>query len=102
MTTNTRGMSDPARELLVTALQPSGLSKGLLVMGDAIGGITHIRAGDQEWTFGRGEGSEYVQAFYELLDFRLIIETVIDGSPAGYIVTPLGCDAAQLLQWPPV
>ena len=52
--------------------------------------------------FGRGEGSEYVRGFQELLDDGLIRETVIEGIPAGYMVTPIGVETAQLLQWPPV
>ena len=102
MTVNTHGMSDAARELLVTSLQPSDQSKGLLTLQEALGGFMHITAGSKQWTFGRGEGSEYARGFQELLDGGLIRETVIEGIPAGCMVTPIGVETAQLLEWPPV
>ena len=102
MTVNTHGMSDAARELLVTSLQPSDQSKGLITMTEALGGFLHVTAGQEHWTFGRGEGTEYVSAVHELSDAGLIRETIIDGTPAGYMVTPMGVETAQLIQWPPV
>ena len=102
MAVNTHGMSDAARELLVISLQPSDQSKGLITQTEALGGFLHITAGSEHWTFGRGEGSEYARGVHELLDAGLIRETVIDGTPAGYMVTPMGVETAPLLQWPPV
>ncbi len=102
MTVDTRGMSDAARELLVTSLQPSDQSNGLLTLTETLGGSMHITAGSKQWTFGRGEGSEYASGFQELLDAGLIRETEIEGTLGGCMVTPPGVEAAQLLQWPPV
>ncbi len=102
MTVSTHGMSDAARELLMTSLQPSDQSKGLITLTEAIGGFLHITAGSEHWTFARGEGNEYARGVHELLDAGLIRETVIDGAPAGYMVTPMGVETARLIQWPPV
>ena len=102
MTVNTHGMSDAARKLLMTSLQPSDHSKGLITQTEALGGHLHITAGSEHWTFQRGEGAEYASGVYELLDAGLIRETVIDGTPAGYMVTPMGVETARLIQWPPV
>lgn len=101
MTINTQGLSDAARELLVTSLQPQDASKGLITLTEAMGGFMHITAGAVHWTFERGEGSEYVHGINELLDAGFIREIAVDGRPAGYMVTPIGVEASVLLNWPP-
>ena len=94
MPTTIDDLSPKARYLLTTALEGHGRSKGLIIMQDAIGGVLHMVAGESQWRVFADGASEQQTAFYELLDNRLIVQFSIENVPAGYMVTPLGCEIA--------
>ena len=91
MLSNVDSLSERARTLLSAALAPSGISIGVLVNGHATGSVRVVRAGDDGWTFDGAEAGDCDRAFDELLSYRLIVATMHEGQPSGYMVTPLGC-----------
>ena len=61
-----------------------------------MGGYLRVAAGGTEYPAVRGDhANKPWAAFYELLDNHLIVKFSIEGAPAGYIVTPLGCEIAR-------
>ena len=87
-------LSDKARELLTAALAADGRRKGLIVMTELRGnGVILLAGNDEQRLFGE-DANPVWQSRYELLDRNLVVEFTVDGSPAGLMVTPLGCLAA--------
>ena len=87
-------LSPNARNLLNTALDGQGRAKGLLVTNEPLGGALIVAAGDSQWRLYGDDKTKELMGFHELLDHRLIVEFSIEGVPAGYMVTPLGCELA--------
>ncbi len=88
-------LSQKARAMLTRALDGQDREKGLIIMQYRLGGVLHsvIIGGQQSGAYG-DDVIEYQKAFYELVDHHLIIQTMIEGTPSGYMVTPLGCEVA--------
>ena len=89
MTTTFDQLSDKAQELMTAALAADGRAKGLITLTNAFGGAHHITAGNHhEMLFG-DDATQAQMAIYDLADLYLIVQTA-----GGYVVTPLGCQAA--------
>lgn len=80
--------------MLRVALRGEGRSKGLIALSDTLGRTTWAKVGDTESRLFGEEAEGAWRSFYELLDRNLIVQIMVDGGPAGYMVTPLGCDVA--------
>ena len=88
-------LSQKARAMLTQALDGQDCKKGLIILQYALGGVLRfVIIGDQQSEPYGDDVTEYQRAFYELLDHHLIIQTMIEGIPSGYMVTPLGCEVA--------
>ena len=90
----TDGLSDSALNLLATALAGEGRRKGLIVLTELRGGGIALLTGNEDGRIFGDEANAVWQARYELLDMHFIVEMAVDGQPAGYMVTPLGCLAS--------
>ena len=79
---------------MTTALEGHDRIKGVITMTQALGGVLYMTAGDTQWRVFGGDVGEDQRALYELLDNHLIVRFSTEDGPAGYIVTPLGCEIA--------
>ena len=89
MTTTFDQLSDKAQEPLTTALAADGRAKGLITLSRALGGAHHLTAGDHYEVLFGDDATQAQMAVYDLADLCLIVETA-----DGYVVTPMGCQAA--------
>ncbi len=88
-------LSDKAKHLLETALECRGLVRGYIVFAGGGAGVLHIASGTVRWrAYGEAAVDAEQQALRELLDHRLIVALPTGQGPAGYMVTPSGCEIA--------
>ena len=91
MTAMANQISDRAKELLTGALAVDGPAKGMLSLSPAMGAGERLIIGNHYQMLYGDEIVHAQMAFHELADLWLIVEL----APGGYMVTPLGCQAAS-------